>query len=200
MLDAMQRRARRASGISTIPARLLVLVLCTALASSAVQLLQRPGTAVAGLPNATPSGTPTNTPAPDTATPSSTPTNTEVPATATASNTPTNTEVPATATASSTPTNTGVPATATASGTATSTATTTPPSTPTITPTAEVGTALCSDGIDNNLNGLIDCADPSCAGSGPCIAAAPALSPVLLLLSIAALSLLGLLQLRRRLR
>ena len=212
MLDAMQRRARRASGISTIPARLLVLVLCTALASSAVQLLQRPGTAVAGLPNATPSGTPTNTPAPDTATPSSTPTNTEVPATATASSTPTNTEVPATATASSTPTNTEVPATATASGTATSTptgtasgtatstATTTPPATPTITPTAEVGTALCSDGIDNNLNGLIDCADPSCAGSGPCIAAAPALSPVLLLLSIAALSLLGLLQLRRRLR
>jgi len=40
----------------------------------------------------------------------------------------------------------------------------------------------------------------TCAGSGPCIAAAPALSPVLLLLSIAALSLLGLLQLRRRLR
>jgi hypothetical protein len=190
MLDPMQRGSGPASGISTIPARLLVLVLCTAMASSAVQLLQRPGTAIAGLPptaSATPSGTPTST-ATGTAssTPSSTPTAT---ATGTASSTPTNT---ATGTASGTPTNT-------ATVTATATITTTPPATPTITPTAEVG-ALCSDGIDNNLNGLIDCADPSCAGSEPCIAAAPAMSPVLLLLALAALSLIGLLQLRRRLR
>jgi subtilisin-like proprotein convertase family protein len=28
--------------------------------------------------------------------------------------------------------------------------------------------AQCSDGIDNNCNGLIDCADPSCSGVGSC--------------------------------
>lgn len=188
---------RVAANGSSIPARLLVLVLCTAVASAAVQTLQRPGRAVAGsapADTATPSGTPTST---ATGTASSTPTNT---ATATASSTPTNT---ATGTASSTPTNTPTgTATSTATSTATATATTTETATPTatITPTAEVGSALCSDGIDNNLNGLIDCADPSCAGSEPCVAAAPALSPVLLLLALAGLSLIALLQLRRRLR
>jgi hypothetical protein len=32
----------------------------------------------------------------------------------------------------------------------------------------------CFDGIDNNGNGLIDCADPSCAGIAMCAAAVPA--------------------------
>lgn len=187
------QRANSAPAASSIPARLLAIVLFTAVASGALQMLQRPQRAMAGpgpLPTSTATQTSTST---TTSTQTSTPTN---------SSTPTQTSTP---TSSSTPTITSTPtqtSTATRTSTATETSTSTPTSTatPTITPTAEVGTALCSDGIDNNLNGLIDCADPSCAGSEPCVAGAPALSPVLLLLSLAGLSLIGLLQLRRRLR
>ena len=35
-----------------------------------------------------------------------------------------------------------------------------------VTPGSEAGN--CSDGIDNDCNGLIDCADPACAGKGTC--------------------------------
>ncbi|HSP98490.1 MAG TPA: hypothetical protein VL049_14785 [Candidatus Dormibacteraeota bacterium] len=184
----MQRRASGFTGTSTIPARLLVVVLCTAVASGAVQVLQRPGRAVAGTVNtATPtsSSTPTNT---DTPTPTDTPTNTSTP---TQTNTPTNSSTP-------TPTNTPGPNTSTPTATSTDTATVT--ATPTITPQAEVGDALCSDGLDNNLNGLIDCVDPSCHSAAVCLAPAPAMSPVSMLLGLAALSLIGLLGLRRRLR
>ena len=73
----MQRRASETTG-STIPARLLAVVLCTALASGAVQMLQRPGRAVAG-------------PIPNTSTPTDTPTDTSTP---TATDTPTDTSTP----------------------------------------------------------------------------------------------------------
>ena len=33
---------------------------------------------------------------------------------------------------------------------------------------AENTPETCSDGIDNNCNGLVDCADPSCSGIGSC--------------------------------
>ena len=36
--------------------------------------------------------------------------------------------------------------------------------------------ASCSDGIDNNMNGMIDCADPACFGHVNCANHAPALS------------------------
>jgi hypothetical protein len=58
---------------------------------------------------------------------------------------------------------------------------------------------LCSDGIDNNLNGLIDCADPGCQNNSPCIRPVPLASPLLLVLILASLSLFALLSLRRRL-
>ena len=35
------------------------------------------------------------------------------------------------------------------------------------TPTAEASDAACSDGLDNDCDGLIDCADPGCGPSGP---------------------------------
>lgn len=41
---------------------------------------------------------------------------------------------------------------------------------------AETGDVPCSDGLDNNDNGLIDCQEPTCAGARGCQAAAPALS------------------------
>ncbi len=208
---------------STVPSRVLAIVLLTAVASAGLQMLQRPERAVAG---PTP---PTNTPLPDTATPTSTATDTSVPNSATPTSTATDTSVPNTATPTSTATDTSVPNTATPTSTAadtsapntatptstatdtsgpntstptaieTATTTATVTATATITPTAEVGTALCSDGIDNNLNGLIDCFDPSCAGSEPCVAPAPMLSPLFILIGVAVLGLISLLQLRRRL-
>ena len=91
----MQRRTIGVSNASTIPARLLAVVLCTAVASGAVQMLQRPGRAVAGpLPNtATPTDTSTPTDIPDTSTPTDTPTPTNVPNTNTPTDTPTPTNV-----------------------------------------------------------------------------------------------------------
>lgn len=190
----MQRRASGVTRTSNIPSRLLAVVLCTAIASGALQVLQRPGRALAG-----PGPAPTSTSLPGTNSPTPTDTPTSPPDT----NTPTPTDTPTTRpdTATPTPTNTPTarPSTETPTPTNTPTETTTPSVTPTITPTAEVGNALCSDGIDNNLNGLIDCVDPSCHTAEVCLAPAPALSPVFLLLGLATLSLIGLLKLRQRL-
>jgi hypothetical protein len=56
----------------------------------------------------------------------------------------------------------------------------------------------CSDGIDNNTNNLIDCADPACFGVYPCAASAPTVSfPGLISLGVV-LGSIGLLALRRR--
>ena len=63
--------------------------------------------------------------------------------------------------------------------TPTVTPTATPTSTPTATPPFENsgGSGDCSDGIDNDGNGLTDCADPACANIKPCGVAAPTLGP-----------------------
>jgi hypothetical protein len=37
----------------------------------------------------------------------------------------------------------------------------------------ETGDGACDDGLDNDGNGIIDCADPSCAGAGVCRTQAP---------------------------
>ena len=64
----------------------------------------------------------------------------------------------------------------------------------------DVGASGCSDGIDNDGDGLVDCGDPDCIGIAPCVAPAPALSSTGLILG--ALALLGVgaaaLTLRRR--
>lgn len=86
--------------------------------------------------------------------------------------TPTLTLVP---TATNTPTITRTPAES-------PTPTQTPTSTPSMTPTPAENSApgQCSDTIDNNSNGLIDCADPSCFAVLPCSSPAPTLSPFML--------------------
>ncbi len=195
---------QQSSRPSAVPARVLALVLMTAVASAAVQMLQRPERAVAGPAPPTSTSTSTST-ATETSTQTATSTATET-GTPTATATSTDTSTP-TGTATPTSTSTDTPGPNTSTPTATSTSTSTPTATvtetatatPTITPTAEVGTALCEDGIDNNLNGLIDCQDPSCAGSDPCVAPAPMLSPLFVGIGLAVLALISLLQLRRRL-
>lgn len=65
--------------------------------------------------------------------------------------------------------------------TPTETPTETPTVTPTVTPTATptpphedtTGAFACSDGIDNDGDGLTDCADPDCANTSPCAPAVP---------------------------
>ena len=57
--------------------------------------------------------------------------------------------------------------------------------------------ASCSDGIDNNLNGLIDCADPACFGFVNCVNHAPALSLAGLVSLVIVLATTGALILRR---
>jgi hypothetical protein len=70
--------------------------------------------------------------------------------------------------------------TSTGTATATATATATRTVTPTVTPTRpraareNAAPGDFSDGIDNDGNGLIDCADPNCIGQPGCPAAAPA--------------------------
>jgi len=62
-----------------------------------------------------------------------------------------------------------------------------PTATATITPTDREnssGAQACSDGIDNDLNGLIDCADPACGGTFPCGVPAPAMSSRALVLLV----------------
>lgn len=60
---------------------------------------------------------------------------------------------------------------------ATATASPTPTSTqgPTINE-GDGGPADCSDGIDNDNNGLTDCADPTCQNALPCLQAVPVVS------------------------
>ena len=84
--------------------------------------------------------------------------------------------------------------------TPTETPTETPTVTPTVTPTATptpphedtTGAFACSDGIDNDGNGLTDCADPACANTPPCAPAVPIVghrglvAGVLLLLTVGA--------------
>jgi hypothetical protein len=92
--------------------------------------------------------------------------------------------------------------------TPTSTPTDTPTVTPTITPTSTVhpphedtgGASGCGDGIDNDGDGLTDCADPDCANTPPCGPAAPALSPrmlMVLIMTLSVVAVLGLLRQRR---
>lgn len=71
--------------------------------------------------------------------------------------------------------------------------------TPTITPPHEdtAGAAACSDGIDNNGNGLTDCADPDCANTPPCGPAAPTMSPRAILALVGVLGMVALFGLRR---
>ena len=103
-----------------------------------------------------------------------------------------------------TPTTTG---TSTPTDTPTDTPTATPSATPTDTPTATATPSAtvsatpaprenslpdqCSDGIDNDANGLVDCNDPSCFGTAPCGANAPTLSPRLLGVLVLALAIVG---------
>lgn len=113
-------------------------------------------------------------------TPTQTPTNTP---TRTPTNTPTRTP---TATPTRTPTHTPTP-------TQTATATVTP--TPGLSEGDDPGE--CDDGIDNDGNGVIDCAEPSCQGTPPCVAPAPTLSPIGVLILLVALGMVGLLSLMR---
>ncbi len=134
-------------------------------------------------PTATPTETPTETP---TVTPTETPT-----ATPTETPTATPTETP-TATPTDTPT-----------VTPTVTPTATPTDTPTVTPTNtpafedEFGSNACFDQIDNDNNGLTDCADPACGRKPLCGPVAPVASHTGTLLLVGVLGILGLFALAR---
>jgi hypothetical protein len=58
----------------------------------------------------------------------------------------------------------------------------------------------CTDGLDNDLDGLIDCGDPDCVSVDPCVAPAPALGPLGLVGGAVMLLLIGgaALRVRRR--
>lgn len=58
--------------------------------------------------------------------------------------------------------------------------------------------STCSDGIDNDMNGLIDCFDPGCANALACAARAPVVSTSGLLSLAVVLTSVGVLVLRRR--
>jgi len=109
--------------------------------------------------------------------------------------TETPTDTPTTA-PTATPTDIPTPApTETPTSVATDTPTTTPTDTPTATPTSSAfenqgGDQFCSDGIDNDRNGLIDCQDPACLTVAPCGAPVPVVSSTGL--ALVALLLLGL--------
>ena len=60
------------------------------------------------------------------------------------------------------------------------------------------GPDACRDGIDNDSNGLTDCADPSCRGTPPCVRPAPTLSWPALLACTLVLAGAGLWGIRRR--
>lgn len=159
----------------------------------------------------TPTGTETETPT-VTATGTETGTATET-ATATATTTDTATATAtatasATDTASSTATQTATH-TATATGTATDTVTATATVTQTPTASATVmptfapfedaaGPQACNDGFDNDDNGLIDCADPACAGVAPCTRPAPAADSRTLAVALLVLAAIGGLAMWRR--
>lgn len=56
---------------------------------------------------------------------------------------------------------------------------------------------ICNDGIDNNNNGLTDCADPDCDLIEPCLNHAPTLSTTMIAVAFGVLSLVGLFGVRR---
>jgi MYXO-CTERM domain-containing protein len=58
----------------------------------------------------------------------------------------------------------------------------------------------CSDGIDNDGDTFIDCADSDCVDNFPCVAPAPAMSPTTVTALVAMLMLVGLISLLRRRR
>ena len=58
--------------------------------------------------------------------------------------------------------------------------------------------STCSDGIDNDMNGLTDCFDPGCANALACAARAPVMSMSGLLSLAVVLTSVGVLVLRRR--
>jgi hypothetical protein len=68
--------------------------------------------------------------------------------------------------------------------------------TSTPTPAENSSAGQCSDTLDNNGNGLIDCADPSCFAVLPCSSPAPALSPFMLSFVFLLLGAAGLYKLR----
>jgi hypothetical protein len=59
------------------------------------------------------------------------------------------------------------------------------------------GIANCSDGFDNDFDGLIDCRDPNCSNLPVCTTAAPVMSPPFAIVLAVLLSLVGLLGLAR---
>jgi hypothetical protein len=58
----------------------------------------------------------------------------------------------------------------------------------------------CSDGVDNDADGLTDCDDRDCRNIPPCLHLAPVASPSGALMLIAALALVGLVGLLRATR
>lgn len=93
---------------------------------------------------------------------------------------------PPTSPPTSTPT---ITATLTPTRTPTRTATSTPTLTPTMMSSGQ--TEICDNGIDDNANQLIDCADPQCFGDLLCVAVAPTTSAPLTLLLAVSLATIG---------
>jgi hypothetical protein len=81
--------------------------------------------------------------------------------------------------------------------TATPTGTTTPTGTATGTP--EVAEA-CDNGLDDDGDGAVDCADSECTSTAPCVSPAPALSTTATVALFAVLSAIGVFGLFRRRR
>ena len=117
----------------------------------------------------------------------------------------------ATPTGTATPTRTAT-VTATGSPAATSTPTATGSLPPTFTPTqtpsptvggpreTDSGALACSDLIDNDMDMLVDCADPDCVAVEPCLTRAPAVSSGSLIVLLLTLGVSGLFLTQRRKR
>lgn len=56
----------------------------------------------------------------------------------------------------------------------------------------------CTDGIDNDMDGDIDCADEDCANVVPCVAPAPVISPTGLVILMSLMILIGAFGILRR--
>lgn len=76
--------------------------------------------------------------------------------------------------------------------TGTVTPTSTPTATATVTPTPGPSEGACDNGIDDDGDAIVDCADPDCRDTAPCISPAPAMSPGGVALLLVILSLVGL--------
>ncbi len=82
----------------------------------------------------------------------------------------------------------------TPTATPTSTPSATPSATPSRTPSDQensAGSQACDDGIDNDNNGLVDCADAACNGTAPCGLPAPTTSNRALVIIVALLFTVG---------